>query len=111
MKRKVLLTAEHQNWGMHTSDDWMQTKYILFEDGTLQSVVFENRTIIATERTLSPEDLVFVRDNIRTFIYDSPDVQACDGDAWAFEGPDYEFDLGCIDGTKLEKIADILLGA
>lgn len=110
MKRKVLLTAEHHNWGMHTLDDWMQTKYILFEDGALQSVVFGHRTIISKERTLSPEELSFIKDNIKNFVFNSPDVDACDGDAWEFQGPDFEFDLRYIYGTKLEEIAEILLG-
>lgn len=93
---------------MHSLDDWLQTKFILFEDGTLQSVVFEGGEIISTERHLDEAGVAFIRDNIRNFVSNAPEIEACDGEAWQFEGPDYYFDLGYIYGTDLIKIANIL---
>lgn len=29
---KVLLSAEHHNWGLCTADDWHQTNYTLYDD-------------------------------------------------------------------------------
>ena len=107
--RKVLFTAEHQNWSMHTIEDWQQTKYVLFEDGTLQSIVFEGGSIFAHEKTISEDDMQFIKNNIKKFVYNVPEIDACDGDAWAFEGPDYCFDFGYIYGSDLERIASILL--
>ena len=106
--RKVILTAEHHNSGLHTIDDWQQTKFILFEDGVLQTIVFEGRKIRAHERTLREDELMLITDNIKEFIYNTPDIDACDGDTWVFEGPDYCFEYGYINGSDLEFIADIL---
>ena len=107
-KKKVLLTAEHQNWGLQTTHDWHQTKFILFEDGTLQQVIFVGEEIISSEWVLGEEEVTFVKDNIKEFIYNTDEIDACDGDAWCFEGPDFEYDLGYIYGSNLEKIASIL---
>lgn len=107
--KKVLLTAEHHNWSCHTIYDWQQTKYILFEDGALLSVVFEDESITSYETHLSEEHIAFIKKNIKKFIYDTPEIDACDGSAWQFEGPDYEFGPGYIYGSKLEKIAEILV--
>lgn len=108
MQGKVLLTAEHHNWGLSTIYDWQQTKYILFENGLLQSVEFKNRTIHADEKLLNDNELGFIRDNAKEFVLAAEEVDACDGDAWKFEGEDFSFDLGYIYGTDLERIADIL---
>ena len=107
--KKVLLTAEHHNWGCHTIYDWHQTKYILYEDGTLLSVVFEGGAISSHETILSKEDTTYIKRNIKKFIHETPEIEADDGSAWQFEGPDYEFSLGYIYGSKLEKIAEILI--
>ena len=107
MRRHVLLTAEHHNWGLSSIYDWQQTKYTLFEDGTLQSVVFESRSIQSTERHINDTDLRFIRDNIKDFVLDAPKTGGCDGDAWQFEGPDFTFSLGYIYGADLEIIAEI----
>lgn len=106
--KKVLMTAEHHNWGLSTIYDWQQTKYTLFEDGTLQSVVFEGRLIYATERHINSDEVRFIKDNVKEFVFNAPDLDGCDGDAWQFEGPDYSLQLGYIYGSDLEKIADIL---
>jgi len=108
IQRQVLLTAEHHNWGLSSIYDWQQTKYTLFEDGTLQSVVFEGRTIYSTERHINDADLRFIRDNIKDLVLDAPETGGCDGDAWQFEGADFSFSLGYIYGTDLEKIVEIL---
>ena len=109
MSRKVLLTAEHHNFGLMLQSDWRQTKYILFESGTLQSVVFRGSSIIANERQITDEELTFIKDNIEEIVRNTPEIQACDGEAWQFEGPDYYFPLGYIYDTELELIANILL--
>ena len=108
IQRQVLLTAEHHNWGLSSIYDWHQTKYTLFKDGTLQSVVFEGRSIYSTERHIKDADLRFISDNIKDFVLDAPKTDSCDGDAWQFEGSDFSFSLGYIYGTELEKIAEIL---
>ena len=106
--KKVILTAEHHNWSMHAIGDWLQTKYVLFEDGTLQCVVFRGGIIYAYEKTVSDEDLEFIKNNIKDFVYSTPEIDATDGSAWSFEGPDYSFRLGYIYDSDLERIADIL---
>lgn len=108
MQGKVLLTAEHHNWGLSTIYDWHQTKYILYDNGLLQSVVFENRSIRSYDRQLDSNELKFIRENVRELVFAADDVDACDGTAWKFEGGDFSFDLGYIYGTDLERIAEIL---
>lgn len=108
MQGKVLLTAEHHNWGLSTIYDWQQTKFILYENGMLQSLVFEDRSIRAYERLLDTEELEFIRENIKDYVHSADAVDACDGEAWMFEGGDFSFDLGYIYGTDLERIAEIL---
>ena len=107
--RKVLLTAEHHNWGLSSIEDWQQTKYTLFDDGILQSVVFEGASVSSFEKRLSRDRLKFIRDNIKDFALNAEDSDGCDGDAWQFEGAGYSYHLGYIYGSELEKIADILL--
>ena len=108
MSRKVLLTAEHHNFGLMHQSDWRQTKYTLFESGTLQSVVFRGSSITASERQITVEELTFIKDNIREIVRNTPETQAYDGEAWQFEGPDYYFQSGYIHDTELELIANIL---
>lgn len=107
MQRQVLLTAEHHNWGLSNIYDWHQTKYTLFVDGTLQSVVFEGRSIYSTEKQIKDNDLRFISDNIKEFVLSAAEVVACDGDTWQFEGPDFTYSLGYIYVTDLEKIAKL----
>lgn len=106
--KKVVLTAEHLNCGKHTIYDWQKTKFTLFEDGTLQSVVFAGGTIVAHKRIISNDDLMFIKDNIRSFISRTPELDVYDGDGWIFEGPDYTYDFGYVYGTDLEKIVKII---
>ena len=107
--KEVLFTAEHHNWGLQTIEDWHQTKYILFKNGTLQSVVYKGSSIMSFERRISDSELKFIEENISNFIYNTPEIDACDGDAWAFEGSDYCFGIGYIYGSELERIASILI--
>ena len=57
----------------------------------------------------SEDDMQFIKNNIKKFIYNVPEIDACDGDGWAFEGPDYCFDFGYIYGSDLERIASIII--
>jgi len=106
--KNVLLSAECHNWGLSTVDDWHQTHYKLFEDGTLQMEVLEGRDRKTIKRHIDEADLVFIKENTKKYIDDMPIIEACDGVAWEFQGPDYTFDLGYIYGTALEKVANIL---
>ena len=106
--KKVILTDEHYNWSCHTIYDWQQTKYILFEDGALLSVVFKGGEIAAYETNLSAKDTKFIQKHIKKFIYETPEIDACDGSGWQFEGPNFRFGPGYIYGSKLEKIAKML---
>ena len=96
--RKVLLAAEHHNWGLSSIGDWQQTKYTLFDDGILQSVVFEGASVSSFEKRLSRDRLKFIRDNIKDFVLNAEDSDGCDGDAWQFEGAGYSYHLGYIYG-------------
>ena len=107
--RNVILTAEHHNFGLSCIYDWQQTKYILFEDGTLISLVFEGASIRAYEGCITEDKLRFICDNAKAFVSNAEETAGWDGEAWQFEGPDYSFPLGYIYGTELEKIAEILM--
>lgn len=108
---KVLLTAEHHNWGLCTADDWHQTNYILYDDGMLHEEAFVGREKMATERHLNEVEMAFIKKNAKKYVLAMPEIDACDGSVWKYDGPDFSFDLGYIYGTDLEKIADILENA
>lgn len=104
----IVLVAEHHNWGLQIPDDWHQTKYILFEDGTLQKIVFIGASINSYNVSVSEKDVKFIQKNLEKFIRKTPEIEAYDGSAWKFEGPGCYFRLGYIYGSELEKIAEIL---
>lgn len=108
---KIILTAAHHNWGLHSKDDWQKTFYILYDNGDLRAIIYEGAEIREEKYRISDANLGFIRENIEYYIRTADENDGCDGDAWEFEANGMTFDLGYIYGLELEKIAKILLKA
>lgn len=80
-KEGMLLMASHQNWGLHSTEDWTETQWEVFYDGRVEIFV-QHDGWKEYELSLSKEDLTSFQMLLNI---DPPQEQvvALDGSAWA----------------------------
>ena len=104
----VLLTARHLNQGLRMDGDWGETRFTVFEDGTVTCINHAGNEDRGFMRSLNESDFAFIEEHIDEYMKAEPVLAICDGTTWEFKYRDRHFGPGYVYGTELEEIADIL---
>ena len=104
----VLLTARHLNQGLRMDGDWGETRFTVFEDGTVTCVNHAGSEDREFMRSLNESDFAFIEEHIGEYMKAEPVLAICDGTTWEFKYRDRHFGPGYVYGIELEEIAEIL---
>lgn len=85
-KQDIFLYAENVNFSEHSYEDWNQTSFTFFRDGTLKIKKVYGSSVQEDIIQIRKSDYIYTK-NLMSSIMNNPPrekVDADDGDAWSF---------------------------